>query len=127
MPVEAGTGPAVKTSSPRLPPRDAKHAVGGNRAWGENRGRRASSPPTVLRFEAFAYADLKNSARTAPRASADPAPLPRGSSEQRTAPRAWRDASERAPRELPERTSPGTAPRFRSQNAGRKHEALRRA
>ena len=52
--------PAVKTSSPRLPPRDAKHAVGGNRAWDENPGRRASSLPTVLPFGAFACANLKS-------------------------------------------------------------------
>jgi len=36
------TGPAVKTSNPRLSPRDAGRAVGGIRAWAENPGRRAS-------------------------------------------------------------------------------------
>jgi hypothetical protein len=49
-PVEQATGPAVKTSSPCLPPRDAERAVGGIRAWGENPGRRASSLTTVLPF-----------------------------------------------------------------------------
>lgn len=34
-PIEQDTGPAVKTSSPCLPPRDAQCAVGGIRAWGE--------------------------------------------------------------------------------------------
>ena len=33
-PVEQDTGPAVKTSNPRLSPRDAQRAVGGIRAWG---------------------------------------------------------------------------------------------
>jgi hypothetical protein len=58
----------------------AQIAVGGIRAWGENPGRRASSDTTVLRFGPFAYADLKKSARTSPRASADsrqpPGPTP---------------------------------------------------
>jgi hypothetical protein len=54
------TGPAVKTSNPRLPPRDAEHAVGGIRAWDENPGRRASSPTTVLRSRALARADPKS-------------------------------------------------------------------
>jgi hypothetical protein len=58
-PVEQDTGPAVKTSGPRLPPRDAKRAVGGIRAWGENPGRRASSLTTVLPFWTFACADPK--------------------------------------------------------------------
>ena len=40
--IDQDTGPAVKTSSPRLPPRDALCAVGGIRVWGENPGRRAS-------------------------------------------------------------------------------------
>jgi hypothetical protein len=40
--VEVGTGPAVKTSSPRLPPRSAGSAVGGIRAWTEHSGRTAS-------------------------------------------------------------------------------------
>jgi hypothetical protein len=35
------TGPAVKTSNPRLPPRDADRAVGGIRTWAERSGRRA--------------------------------------------------------------------------------------
>ena len=52
-PVEQATGPAVKTSSPCLPPRDAERAVGGIRAWGENPGRRASSLTTVLPFGCF--------------------------------------------------------------------------
>ena len=42
------TGPAGKTRSPRLPPRDAGRAVGGFRAWAERSGRRANSLPTVL-------------------------------------------------------------------------------
>ena len=33
-PAEQDTGPAVKTSNPRLSPRDAQRAVGGIRAWG---------------------------------------------------------------------------------------------
>jgi hypothetical protein len=78
-PAEQHTGPAVKTSGPRLPPRDAKRAVGGIRAWGENPGRRASSPTTVLPFWTFACADLKSlSARTSPRASANSPPTPAG-------------------------------------------------
>ena len=44
LPAEQRTGPAVKTSSPRLAPRDAKRAVGGIRAWAGNPGRRASQP-----------------------------------------------------------------------------------
>jgi hypothetical protein len=51
--------PAVKTSRPCLPPRGAEHAVGGIRTWGENPGRRASPPMTVLPFGAFACADRK--------------------------------------------------------------------
>ena len=47
-PAEQHASPAVKTSNPCLPPRDAQGAVGGIRAWGENPGRRASSPVTVL-------------------------------------------------------------------------------
>jgi hypothetical protein len=62
-PVEQDTGPAVKTSGPRLPPRDAKRAVGGIRAWGENPGRRASSLTTVLPFGTFACADVKSCLR----------------------------------------------------------------
>ena len=50
-PIEQHAGPAVKISSPCLPPRDALCAVGGIRAWGENPGRRASSFTTVLAFE----------------------------------------------------------------------------
>ena len=73
-PAEQNTGPAVKTSNPRLSPRDAKRAVGGIRAWGENPGRRASSPTTVLRFAALAYPDGKKSAQTSPHESADPRP-----------------------------------------------------
>ena len=73
-PVEQDTGPAVKTSNPRLSPRDAKRAVGGIRAWGENPGRRASSPTTVLPFAALAYPDRKEFARTSPHQSTDPAP-----------------------------------------------------
>src|SRR5436305_3059807 len=57
-PVEQHAGPAVKTSSPCLPPRDAERAVGGIRTWGENPGRRASSPTTVLPFGPFACASL---------------------------------------------------------------------
>ncbi len=49
----AGTGgptsPAVKTSTPCLPPRGADRAVGGIRAWAENSGHRTSHLPTVLR------------------------------------------------------------------------------
>jgi hypothetical protein len=44
----APTGPAVKTSNPRLSPRDADRAVGGIRTWAQNSGRRASCPSTVL-------------------------------------------------------------------------------
>jgi hypothetical protein len=66
-PVEQATSPAVKTSSPRLPPRDAERAVGGIRAWGENPGRRASSPTTVLPFRVLAHPNLAKSARTLPR------------------------------------------------------------
>ena len=70
-PAEQDTGPAVKTSNPRLSPRDAQRAVGGIRAWGENPGRRASSPTTVLRFAAIAHPDrkklLKSSAQQRPR------------------------------------------------------------
>ena len=51
-PVEQAADPAVKTSSPRLAPRDAERAVGGIRTWGENPGRRASSLTTVLPFGA---------------------------------------------------------------------------
>jgi hypothetical protein len=40
--------PAAKTSNPRLPPDDVKHAVVPSRR-DENPGRRASSPPTLLR------------------------------------------------------------------------------
>ena len=42
-PSKYDTGPAVKTSNPRLPPRGANRAVGGIRARAENPGRRASS------------------------------------------------------------------------------------
>jgi hypothetical protein len=56
-PVEHKAGPAVKTSSPCLPPRDTERAVGGIRAWGENPGRRTSSPRTVLPFGRYACAD----------------------------------------------------------------------
>ncbi len=73
-PVEQHAGPAVKTSSPRLPPRDAERAVGGIRAWGENPGRRASLPTTVLLFGPVACPALKKSARVSPRASADSPP-----------------------------------------------------
>ena len=47
-----GTGPAVKTSNPRLSPRGAS-AVGGSRARAESPGRRASSSATVLLLRAF--------------------------------------------------------------------------
>jgi hypothetical protein len=50
---KSGTGPAVKTSNPRLPPRDADRAVGGIRAWAENPGRRASYLVTLLPSRAF--------------------------------------------------------------------------
>jgi len=70
-PIEQNTGPAVKTSSPCLPPRDALCAVGGIRAWGENPGRRASSPTTVHPFGAFAGAHLKKFGTASPRRSAD--------------------------------------------------------
>jgi hypothetical protein len=47
------TDPAVKTGNPRLPPRGAGNcAVGGNRAWAGNSGRRASHLPTLLRSQA---------------------------------------------------------------------------
>ena len=70
-PVEQNTGPAVKTSNPRLPPRDAKRAVGGIRAWGENPGRRASSPTTVLQWQRLPARSSKSSAetKTPPRAA----------------------------------------------------------
>ena len=73
-PSQQDTGPAVKTSSPRLSPRDAQCAVGGIRTWGENPGRRASSPTTVLPFGPSARADVKKPARTPPRAPARPPP-----------------------------------------------------
>jgi hypothetical protein len=73
-PAEQDAGPAVKTSDPRLSPRDAQCAVGGIRAWGENPGRRASSPTTVLPFAALAYPDRKKFARTPPHELVDPPP-----------------------------------------------------
>ena len=66
-PVEQATSPAVKTSSPRLPPRDAERAVGGIRAWGENPGRRASSPTTVLPLACLNTRTSKKSVRALPR------------------------------------------------------------
>ena len=47
-PASAPTGPAVKTSTPRLSPRGADRAVGGLRTRAENSGRRASCPSTIL-------------------------------------------------------------------------------
>ena len=58
-PAEQHASPAVKTSNPCLPPRDAQGAVGGIRAWGENLGRRAGSPATVLPFTAIAHPNRK--------------------------------------------------------------------
>lgn len=71
-PAEQHASPAVKTSNPCLPPRDAQGAVGGIRAWGENPGRRASSPVTVLPFTAIAHPDAKSLPRTAQHESAEP-------------------------------------------------------
>jgi hypothetical protein len=76
-PVEQATGPAVKTSSPRLPPRDAERAVGGIRAWGENPGRRASSLTTVLRFGCSCVPEPQKVSRgPSPQPSADSLPAP---------------------------------------------------
>jgi hypothetical protein len=47
------TGPAVKTSTPDLPPCGAGCAVGGNRVWAEYLGRRASALATLLRTRAL--------------------------------------------------------------------------
>jgi len=47
------TGPAVKTSTPDLPPCGAGCAVGGNRVWAEYLGRRASALATLLRIRAL--------------------------------------------------------------------------
>jgi hypothetical protein len=55
---EVGTGPAVKTSNPCLPPRDAGCAVGGMRTWAEHPGRRASSLPTLLLSRPFVWAQI---------------------------------------------------------------------
>ena len=53
------TGPAVKTSNPRLSPRGARSAVGGIRARAQNPGRRASSCSTLLRLHALCEPQLK--------------------------------------------------------------------
>lgn len=69
-PVVKAAGPAVKTSSPRLPPRNAQRAVGGIRAWGENPGRRASSLTTVLPFGCSRARTSKSLRGPSPRRSA---------------------------------------------------------
>ncbi len=51
--------PAVKTGSPRLSPRGADAPSVPFRLWGENPGRRASSPTTVLPFGPSIFADPK--------------------------------------------------------------------
>lgn len=56
-------GPTVKTSNPRLTPRDAQCAVGGIRAWAQNSGRRASHLPTVLLSPAVVCGIPNNSSR----------------------------------------------------------------
>src|SRR5205807_3196724 len=47
-------GPAVKTSRPRLPPRDAACVVGGCRAWGENPAAEPAEPRLYSYFIGFA-------------------------------------------------------------------------
>ena len=56
------TGPAVKTSNPRLTPRGAGRAVGGIRTWAENSGRRASSESTVLLLRPLVWKHTQPSA-----------------------------------------------------------------
>ncbi len=53
------TSPAVKTDNPRLPPRDARCAVGGIRAWAEDSGRRASATIDGTPIAALVGGNLK--------------------------------------------------------------------
>jgi hypothetical protein len=76
-PVKYGTGPAVKTSNPRLAPRGAGRAVGGIRAWAENPGRRASSCSILLLSRASVCADVKAVLRELSDSSTGRSPRPR--------------------------------------------------